>query len=277
MKLTDVLPIPDHVTAFNETSLKPCILLGGVGDITKCYPGYANDTEIKGPLRLSFERGKRYLLRVINTSYDAGFTFSIDNHELWVVSADFVPITPYNTTAIRVNIGQRYNIVVEANPIGSEDPSFWIRTYLSGCGSIPQLGTEYQNTGVISYVYDDTVGPDPSSTEWPNANNKDCKDEPLASIQPIVHWSVPPPSNSDVPRKISFGSYPNISGLFSALDAENATTFQPLQIQWGNPTFTSLQNTTWSNLSVIVPEDFSANFDNVTSFTSKWASSSLLP
>lgn len=258
----------NHNSAFNKSTLKPCILLGGVGDITKCYPGTTNDTEIKGPFRLSFQKGQRYLLRVINTSYRAGFTFSIDNHEMWVVSADFVPITPYNTTAIRVNIGQRYNIVVVANPINSSDANFWIRTYQSPCGSVGNLGPKYMNTGIISY--DNSTGPDPTSTQWPNAQSKECKDEPLLSIQPIVPWSPPGPSNSDVPRVIFSGTPPpGLPKLFYAISS-SYSDFQPLQIQWGNPTFTNLQNTNWPNLSVIVPEDFSPDFNNVTSFTSKW-------
>jgi FtsP/CotA-like multicopper oxidase with cupredoxin domain len=274
MKLTEVPHFSDHNSAFNESTLKPCILLGGVGDITKCHPGTTNDTEIKGPFRLSFQKGQRYLLRVINTSYRAGFTFSIDNHEMWVVSADFVPITPYSTTAIRVNIGQRYNIVIVANPINSSDTHFWIRTYQSPCGSVGSLGPNYMNTGIVSYG--NSTGPDPTSTQWPNAHSKECKDEPLLSIQPIVPWTPPDPSNSDVPRVILTGNPPpGLPNLFYAINPNNSD-FQPLQVQWGNPTFTNLQNTNWPNLSVIVPEDFSAEFNNVTSFTSKWASFSPL-
>ena len=52
------------------------------------------------------------------------------------------------------------------------------------------------NTGIISY--DNSTGPDPTSTQWPNAQSKECKDEPLLNIQPIVPWSPPGPSNSDV-------------------------------------------------------------------------------
>ena len=278
MKLTEVAPFPDHNSAFNESSRDPCILLGGVGDITKCYPDKANDTEIKGPFRLRFQKNKKYLLRVINTSYETGFTFSIDNHVMWVVSADFVPIKPYSTTAIRVNIGQRYNIVVEANATNnSADTHFWIRTYQSPCGSVgcPSrcgsvgcLGCEYMNTGIISY--DDSPRPTPSSTQWPNAKASDCKDEPLASIQPIVPWHPPPPSNSDLPRIIFRGK----SGHLFYSISPNASDFQPHQTQWDNPTFLNLENTNWPKLSVIVPEDFSGNFNNETSITTDWASSS---
>ena len=119
------------------------------------------------------------------------------------------------------------------------------------------------NTGIISYGN----STNPSSVQWPDAQATDCKDEALANIQPIVPWNPPGPANSDVPRLIFAGGDGN--GLFYSIS--DNTTFQPLQIQWAEPTFTSLMNASWPSLAVIVPEDFSANFDNVTSFTSKWA------
>lgn len=260
----------DHSSAFHPPAIFECILLGGVGDITKCHPGVANDTVIKGPFRLQFQQDKQYLLRVINTSYKTGFVFSIDNHNLQVVSADFVPIHPYSTNAIRVNIGQRYNVIVKASPRNSTDSTFWIRTY-SACGGITPPGPDYMKTGVISYGT--SPGPDPTSDPWPEANPSDCKDEPLASIQPIVPWNPPGPSNSDVPRSIQFGKPPpDLPGLDLAISPE--TIFAPMQASWGSPTFVNLDNTEWSNLSVVVQEEFSAALNNddfnKTSATTDW-------
>ena len=48
------------------------------------------------------------MLILINTSVDTTFVFSIDNHILEVIEADFVPIVPYNTTNILVGIGKRF-------------------------------------------------------------------------------------------------------------------------------------------------------------------------
>ena len=54
----------------------------------------------------TFEKGKRYLLRLINASTDAGFIFSIDGHILKVISSDFVPIHPYTTNSLHIAIGK---------------------------------------------------------------------------------------------------------------------------------------------------------------------------
>ena len=48
------------------------------------------------------------MLRIINTSVDTTYIFSIDNHNLTVMSTDFVPIEPYNTSHIVVGIGKSF-------------------------------------------------------------------------------------------------------------------------------------------------------------------------
>ena len=49
-------------------------------------------------------QGKRYILRLINTSVDSTFVFAIDNHEITVISSDFVPIVPYTTGSVLISI-----------------------------------------------------------------------------------------------------------------------------------------------------------------------------
>ncbi|KAF8244371.1 hypothetical protein K440DRAFT_605113, partial [Wilcoxina mikolae CBS 423.85] len=52
-----------------------------------------------------FKRGKKYLMRIVNTSAEMQFLFAIDNHMLQVVQVDFVPIQPYMTANLTVGIG----------------------------------------------------------------------------------------------------------------------------------------------------------------------------
>ena len=51
-------------------------------------------------------QGKKYILRVINTSVDTTWIFSIDNHNFTVMSTDFVPIHPYEVDHIVLGIGK---------------------------------------------------------------------------------------------------------------------------------------------------------------------------
>ena len=52
------------------------------------------------------EQGVRYLMRLINTSADTVFAFSIDNHNLTLVGADFVPIHKHSVDHVVVGIGK---------------------------------------------------------------------------------------------------------------------------------------------------------------------------
>ena len=55
--------------------------------------------------RVVIESGKRYLLRLINTSLDNQIRVSLDGHPFTVITSDLVPIHPYNTNWILLGIG----------------------------------------------------------------------------------------------------------------------------------------------------------------------------
>ena len=105
----------NHRSAFQEWALRPNfgaptmtnILLNGKGRYNYTDPKHPN-LPIGQPERLSrvITKGKRYLLRLINTSLATTFVFSIDGHNLTVVGADFVPIKTYNINSVLVTIGQ---------------------------------------------------------------------------------------------------------------------------------------------------------------------------
>jgi FtsP/CotA-like multicopper oxidase with cupredoxin domain len=62
-----------------------------------------------------FEAGKKYRMRLVNSAVDGHFQFSIDGHNFQVIANDLVPIVPYTTDNLLISIGQRYDIIVEAN------------------------------------------------------------------------------------------------------------------------------------------------------------------
>lgn len=105
----------NHRSAFQDWAYRPIsglppmtnILLNGKGRYNYVDPKHPN-LPIGQPERYSkvFTKGRRYLLRLINTSLDTTFIFSIDGHKLTVIGADFVPIEPYDTSSVLVAIGQ---------------------------------------------------------------------------------------------------------------------------------------------------------------------------
>jgi Multicopper oxidase len=206
------------------------------------------------------------MLRLINIAFDASFYFSIDNHKLTVVSTDFVPIKPYTTDAVIIGIGQRYNVIVEANPIddnGNPIKSlgpFWIRTRRAECFGFKEAkktSPGYQNTGILRYRPGKNT---PTTPEHP-VNITDCTDEPYKKLSPIVPWNVAPPVNGD---KSGFGE--NFTLQFNgdlstfypvAFFSLSGIQYNPIKVDYGNPTFLNLNNTgPWNPLWTVYPEDY---------------------
>lgn len=88
-----------------------------LGDLPASGPPSADNILVNGTgkdangngkyLVTTVEPGKRYRLRVINTSADNALRVSLDNHPFQVITADFVPIHPYMADSLLLNIGMQ--------------------------------------------------------------------------------------------------------------------------------------------------------------------------
>ncbi|KAI1812140.1 Cupredoxin [Poronia punctata] len=143
-------------------------------------------TEDGERFQVSFEKGKKYRFRIIGAQVDGYMKFTIDNHVLTVVAADFVPIKPYTTDSVILASGQRYDVVVEAN--ADENSAYWIRAiYQTACN---QNDNENKNNilGIARYNNNNNNAK-PTSTRHRSITNS-CGDEPYASLVPWVAHTV---------------------------------------------------------------------------------------
>jgi len=131
-----------------------------------------------------FKKGKKYRLRLINSSIDSQFHFHIDGHNLTVISNDFVAIKPYETQSVSMTAGQRYDVIVHANaPPGD----YWIRGgWNEACVDVANDLPE-EMTGIVRY--DAASKADPTSTDTVKPPS-DCADEPQASLVPQLKLDV---------------------------------------------------------------------------------------
>ncbi|KAK0733004.1 multicopper oxidase-domain-containing protein [Lasiosphaeria miniovina] len=259
------------VGAQNQT-----ILLNGRGNITKHW-GTPAPLDVPAPYTLHFDgtsgaKGyKRYLLRLINTSWDTTFVFSIDNHELTIVGADFVPIHPYKNTSVLIGIGQRYNVIVEAKPITEKgnviptDKNFWMRTYVAPCFGVNTTvyARGYETTGILRY--DSTSKAPPTSKPWSQVSLK-CSDETYSSLKPILPWTIGNPSNAGQEHDVIVDGTANRTelgpfGIFSMEPTTFNSKFLPLRIDFDNPIFLHLNETKnstdkWPERWIVVPESY---------------------
>lgn len=130
-----------------------------------------------------FVPGKKHLLRLINTSVDNHFKFTVDGHTMTVISTDFVPINPYTTNILNINIGQRYEVVIEAN---QPTANYWARAIIqTSCGKNQNSGLGNANA-VVQYAGAGSVLPTSTYANYTDA----CEDEPATSLVPVVAKSV---------------------------------------------------------------------------------------
>ncbi|KAG7377242.1 ferroxidase fet3 [Phytophthora pseudosyringae] len=136
--------------------------------------GYSECNTDQPLSRFKFEAGSKYRLRLINMGALAPFDFSIDGHEFAVVAADGEYLQPSDEiTTLRINAGQRYDIIVEAKAASSSSTggSFWIRAtglyglpWTAGTASIAGDGFNYEGLAIVYYDEDDTD--EPTSSDW---------------------------------------------------------------------------------------------------------------
>ncbi|EXJ89106.1 hypothetical protein A1O3_02170 [Capronia epimyces CBS 606.96] len=177
--------------------------------------------------RTTLTKGKKYRLRLINTSTNDNFKVGLDSHTFTVITADFVPIVPYTTQWLFLGIGQRYDVIISANqPVGS----YWFHV-------VPQAGcSSNQNPNalaIFSYASDNSTTPS-NATRSNAPAGADCSD-PNKNLVPYVKLDVP--DNYTIPQQ----SYLDV-GFAIVQNQAQQTLFQwnlnftAIQVPWGKPT-----------------------------------------
>ncbi|KKY27641.1 putative laccase 3 [Phaeomoniella chlamydospora] len=169
-------------------------------------------------------KGKKYRLRLINTSVDNHFKVSLDNHTLTVITADFVPIKPYTTNWLFIGIGQRYDVIINANQaVGN----YWFRAEVqTGCGT-------NANNGNIKSIFHYSGASSSLPTTNGTAYTQSCLDE--TKLVPYVSLNVP--STSLIPDSsvldVSFATVATSGNQTAVQWNLNETA---IQVDWEDPT-----------------------------------------
>ncbi|KJZ75176.1 hypothetical protein HIM_05370 [Hirsutella minnesotensis 3608] len=159
-------------------------------DCSTLPPSKSNTTCVSnaGISKFRFRRGKKHRLRLINSGAEALQRFSIDGHKMTVIANDFVTIEPYETDVVTLGIGQRTDVIVEAN-----DPqgvgAYWMRSNVSAACSLSA-----QPFGLAAIYYDyvnETTTP--RSSPWNAPEPGTCANDDLALTRPIMKLKLPEP------------------------------------------------------------------------------------
>ncbi|TID17143.1 laccase-like multicopper oxidase [Venturia nashicola] len=175
--------------------------------------------------------GKKHKLTLVNTGTNQYIHVSLDNHPFTVVAADFIPIVPYNTSSLVISVGQRYDIIIDANQaVGN----YWFRMATGGgqCDGPNQKNLNGDNLGAI-FSYSGAPAGNPTSSA--STLSAGCIEE--SNIVPYVKTTVPSPSGSPTLLDLTLDT---TAGVFWKVNGE------AIDISWKTPTISYVLNGTYS-------------------------------
>ena len=171
--------------------------------------------------------------------------FAIDGHSLTVIANDLVPIRPYETTAVILGSGQRYDVIVEAN---QDIDAYWLRAIFQTACNFNDNDSRDTILGIVRYEGADD-SEDPTTTKDPTITNS-CNDEPYSSLIPWVSHQV---GESSEQEAIPVSFYLELNVTFHwTLHTKN------LIVNWSDPTILDVyynSNATFAPESNVVVVD----------------------
>jgi multicopper oxidase len=127
------------------------------------------------PAVFDVRRGERIRLRIINAGADTGFRFAVAGHRMTVTHSDGMPVKPVVVDALRLGMGERYDVLIDANapglwqmgvlPEGKTGFGRAILRYLDAeASSVPAADFRPQELEHRLCTYDDLAGLAPPRT-----------------------------------------------------------------------------------------------------------------
>jgi FtsP/CotA-like multicopper oxidase with cupredoxin domain len=150
----------------------------------------------------------------------------INGHSLTVIGADLVPLVPYAADSVDISMGQRYDLVIEANATSGD---YWLRAnWITACLT---NGNPTGITGIVRYNANSTADPTTTSTLTYSTN---CGDEPLTSLVPYLAMDVGSYTDADVTQE-------DLSLAFSDYFTWTINS-SSLYLNWSDPTILRIFN-----------------------------------
>ncbi|CAJ2503234.1 Uu.00g106280.m01.CDS01 [Anthostomella pinea] len=196
--------------------------------------------------RVTLTPGRRHRLRIINTSAENHFSASMVGHNLTVISTDFVPVAPLVVESLFVAVGQRYDVIIEADQAVD---NYWFNATLA-LGGLCGTSENLAPAAVFSYQ-----GAPAGIPEEPGVplTNVSCVDN--TGFTPVVSRTAP---------SADFSGDGILDITLTTPTVDNATVFrwqvnsQDINIAWDKPTlqYVRERNTSYpKDANVIVVDD----------------------
>ncbi|KAF2674123.1 hypothetical protein BT63DRAFT_419433 [Microthyrium microscopicum] len=190
-----------------------------------------NGTGPQAPSTIKFTPGKAHLIRVVNTGINNNFHFGIDQHKMQVVAVDFVPVTPFTVDTLNIAVGQRYDVIVNANQTVA-NYVFRIGTGGGVCDGPNAQASAGTTTGaIVSYDGAGSGAPTSQALTLPSG----CDD--VTGINTFISTTVPSPPSA--PQALALTLDTSV-GVFWKVNG------QSIDIDWTKPTLSYVMNGTYT-------------------------------
>ncbi|CAG8595584.1 4255_t:CDS:2, partial [Dentiscutata heterogama] len=162
-------------------------LINGRNSYNCSWAPEGSDCVNNAPLtQFNFVHGKKYRLRIINSSAFSAFIFSIDGHPLDVIEVEGMMTKRHTVHRLPINVAQRYSVIVTANQPVSQ---YWMRAEMeTSCYAVVPDDLNPLVKAVVAY--NGSTDQSPSSTAWSD-DVENCVDLNAADLKPYKPQKVP--------------------------------------------------------------------------------------
>ncbi|KAL1591751.1 laccase, multicopper oxidase, benzenediol:oxygen oxidorectuctase [Paraconiothyrium brasiliense] len=203
-----------------------------------------NGTNVKGSTgsyakTQNLIKGKKYRLRLINTSADNTLRVSLDNHKFTVITSDLVPVKPWVTDSILISVGQRYDVTFTADQTAA---TYWFRA--SAVGACASANNNPNALAIFSYK----DAPDQNATPSSSAGSlpQDCNEPDNTNLIPWVKNTVDQTAfmNQVQDLNVDISQTVTTNGQNIVVWSINLTA---IDVQWQDPTleYVATKNTSY--------------------------------
>ncbi|KAK4215801.1 putative laccase precursor [Rhypophila decipiens] len=179
--------------------------------------------------RLTLTPGKKHLLRLINASVDNSLTITLVGHNFTVIATDLVPVKPIVKSSLFMAVGQRYDVIIDANQAVA---NYWLNATLEAANNCGRSRNLFP-AAIISYSGASTTA---LPTNKGNPITATCAGE--TGFVPIVTRTIPA---SQFPPVSNTSNTLPVSLAFPTPDPSRGAIFEwrvrntPINVEWDHP------------------------------------------
>ncbi|CCX14263.1 multicopper oxidase-domain-containing protein [Pyronema domesticum] len=224
--------LPTYLAPDNENAepVPNGALINGRGsiDCSKVPSSYRCTKPKDGLEVLNLPLDQSHRVRFINVGAFAEFDIELDQHAVSLVEIDGSTVKAHSFNRFRINVAQRYSVIMTAQQTDAASSSFWLRARMGEhCFvEIPE-NLEPEVRAIVQFIRPPAPAwpRTPQTQGWSEARELICRDMNLTEVRPM-RTGGPEKADILIPLRSNFeiGAYKLSRGVFNATSWKPAST-----------------------------------------------------